>query len=133
MPSFKDEPPASTIAFPDGKPLTQYASPTDIADPAEKQENEGKKGRNDKSKGGQSSESDGAATQKKPQEKDKQKKSQYFERPPLTVEHRELEHLLSVKTQGRNILGMKREFFFVLVFLILVLVGYIFGDTRFTH
>ncbi|MEY4065849.1 MAG: hypothetical protein RIR26_2057 [Pseudomonadota bacterium] len=110
-----EEPPASTIAFPDPKPLTQYSTPADGA------VTEGKK------------DSNGKPNQKKGQEKEKQKKSQYFEKPPLSVEHRELEHLLSVKAQEKSILGMKPGFFFVLIFFFLVLVGYIFGDTTFTH
>jgi lipopolysaccharide export LptBFGC system permease protein LptF len=57
-----------------------------------------------------------------------------FEAPPASGAPKELELLLHGKTEQSFIFGMKREFFFPLLFIVFMLVaGYFFVGTGFTH
>jgi lipopolysaccharide export LptBFGC system permease protein LptF len=57
-----------------------------------------------------------------------------FEAPPASGAPKELELLLHGKTEQSFIFGMKKEFFFPLLFIVFMLVaGYFFVGTGFTH
>jgi hypothetical protein len=62
------------------------------------------------------------------------KSSHQFEAPPKSAAPKELEALLTEKVEEKFIFGVKREFFYAfLIIIVCIVVGYFLGNSEFTH